>query len=157
MIGGNGHKSRRRGATAVETALVLLPLLMFLFGIFEYGRLLMDWNLLNNAAREGCRFALANNQDPTISTDVSTIVTNYMAGRSTSFSGFTVSVSGVSMSGPNAGTAYSGNAVNILAPGDQITVTVTGNYQFMNIIPTISASTAFPMSSSVTLMCEGGV
>lgn len=157
MISAKIRKNRRRGATAVETALVLIPLLMFLFGIFEYGRLLMDWNLLNNAAREGGRYALANNQDPTISTDASTIVTNYMAGRSTSFSGFSVTVSGVSMSGPNAGTAYTSNGVNNLAPGDQITVTVTGNYQFMNIIPTISASTVFLMSSSVTLMCEGGV
>jgi Flp pilus assembly protein TadG len=157
MIIGKYCENRRRGATAVETALVLIPLLMFLFGIFEYGRLLMDWNLLNNAAREGGRYALANNQDPAISTDVSTIVTNYMAGRSTSFSGFTVSVSGVSMSGPNAGTAYTGNGVNNLAPGDQITVTVTGNYQFMNIIPTVSAPNAFLMTSSVTLMCEGGV
>ena len=50
-----------RGAAAVETAMVMIRMLMFVFGIFEYGRLLMDWNLLNNAAREGCRYALANN------------------------------------------------------------------------------------------------
>ena len=50
---------RRPGATAVETALVLIPLTMFVFGVFEYGRLLMTWDLLNNSAREGCRYALA--------------------------------------------------------------------------------------------------
>ena len=43
---------------------------MFIFGVFEYGRLLMDWNVLNNAAREGCRYALVNNTSTTISTDV---------------------------------------------------------------------------------------
>ena len=45
-------------------------MLMLIFGVFEYGRLFMDWNLLNNAAREGCRYALANNTSTTISTDV---------------------------------------------------------------------------------------
>ena len=45
---------------------------MFIMGVFEYGRLLMDWNVLNNAAREGCRYALANNTSTTISTDVTT-------------------------------------------------------------------------------------
>ena len=152
MIIGKSCGDRRRGATAVETALVLMPLLMFLFGIFEYGRLLMDWNLLDNAAREGCRYALANNQDTTLSTDVTSIVTNYMAGRNTSFSGFTVSVSGT-----HQGTVYTGNAVNVLAPGDVITVTVSGNYQFMNIIPLLSLPNAFSVSSAVTMICEGGV
>jgi Flp pilus assembly protein TadG len=156
MIIGIFHGKRRCAATAVETALVLIPLMMFLFGIFEYGRLLMDWNLLNNAAREGCRYALANNQDPAISTDVQTIAVNYMAGRTASFSTFTATVSGVSMSGPNQGTVYTGNGVNNLMPGDIITVTVSGNYQFMNIIPLASMTSSSPMTSSVTMICEGG-
>src|SRR6516162_11929457 len=140
------RSERRRGATAVETALVIIPLLMFLFGIFEYGRLLMDWNLLNNAAREGCRYALANNTSSTINNDVTTIVTNYMAGRSSSFSGFTVNLSGT-----HAGTNYTGNGVNALAPGDMITVSVSGNYQFLNIIPLVSMPSLFSLNSSVTM------
>jgi Flp pilus assembly protein TadG len=142
---------RRRGATAVETALVILPLLVLLFGIFEYGRLLMDWNLLNNAAREGCRYALVNNTSSTINTDVTNIVTNYMAGRNSNFTGFTVTLSGT-----HNGTNYTGNGVNILAPGDMITVQVSGNYQFMNIIPLVSMPSLFSLSSSVTMFCEGG-
>ena len=85
---------RRSGAAAVETGIVLIWMIVMLLGIFEYGRLLMDWNLLNNAAREGCRYALVNNTSPTINTDVQTIVTNYMAGETSHFSGFTVTVSG---------------------------------------------------------------
>jgi Flp pilus assembly protein TadG len=142
---------RRRGATAVETALVILPLIMLLFGIFEYGRLLMDWNLLNNAAREGCRYALANNTNSTIATDVQTIATNYMAGRNSSFTSFTVTVSGV-----HQGTSYTGNGVTALAPGDMITVSVSGNYQFMNIIPLVQMPSLFSLNSSVTMFCEGG-
>ena len=68
----NVRGNRRWGAMAIETALVMIPTVMFLFGVFEYGRLLMDWNVLNNAAREGCRFALANNTDATLAADVQT-------------------------------------------------------------------------------------
>ncbi len=118
---------KRGGATMVETAFVMIPLTMFIFGIFEYGRLLLDWNLLDNAAREGCRFALANNTDATINTDVQNIVTTDMVGRNTSFSNFTVTVSGT-----HSGASI---PVNNLTPGDPITVTVSGRYQFLNAIP----------------------
>ncbi len=148
MVIAKVRKDRRRAATAVETALVLIPLMMFLFGIFEYGRLLMDWNLLNNAVREGCRYALANNTDPSINTEVQAVVNNYMAGRNANFSGFTVAVSGT-----HSGTS---TPVNNLQPGDPITVTVSGNYQFMNIIPLVSMSSSFSLRSSVTMICEGG-
>jgi Flp pilus assembly protein TadG len=142
------RRNRRKAATLVETALVMLPLLMLLFGMFEYGRLLMDWNLLNNAAREGCRFALANNVDSSINTEVQNIVTNYMAGRDASFSSFTVTVTGT-----HAGVS---TPVNNLQPGDPITVTVSGNYQMLNIIPLVSKVSSLSMSSSVTMICEGG-
>ena len=142
------HSGKRRGATAVETALVMLPLVMFMFGLFEYGRLLMDWNLLNNAAREGCRYALANNTNTSINSNVQSIVTTYMAGRDSSFTNFTVSVSGT-----HSGAS---TAVNSLSPGDPITVTVSGNYKLMNIIPWISLPGVLSLSSSVTMICEGG-
>src|SRR5437588_114072 len=86
--------SRRRGASTVETALVMIPLTMFLFGVFEYGRFLMIYNLLNNAAREGCRYALVNNTVSTISTDVTNVVKTRMGGQNTKFTGFTVNVTG---------------------------------------------------------------
>lgn len=148
MIFAKSSKSRRMGTTLVETALVMLPLLMLIFGIFEYGRLLMDWNLLDNAAREGCRFALANNVDSTINTEVQNVVTNYMAGRDANFSNLTVTVSGT-----HTGVS---TPVNNLSPGDPITVTVSGNYQLLNIIPLVSSVTVLPLSSAVTMICEGG-
>jgi Flp pilus assembly protein TadG len=114
--------SKRWGATMVETAFVLIPLTMFIFGIFEYGRLLINWNPLNNAAREGCRFALANNVDPNINTDVQNIVNTYMAERNTSFSNFTIAVSG-----SHSGTT---TPVSNLSPGDPITGTGSGQNHF---------------------------
>jgi Flp pilus assembly protein TadG len=145
-------RGERRGATAVETAFILVPLTMFLFGVFEYGWLLMNWNLVNNSAREGCRYALANNTDTTLATDVQTIVDNYMAGANGNFTNFTVTVSGT-----HNGTAYTGNGVNNLVAGDLITVTVSGEYNFMNVIPFHKWSSSLTITSSVTMVCEGAM
>ena len=139
---------RRCGAVVVETAMVILLMTSFVFAIFEYGRLMMDWSLLNNAAQEGCRYALANNTSTTISTDVQGIVTGFMAGQTASFQNFAVTVTGM-----HQGVSTS---VNNLGPGDPITVTVSGTYKFMNIIPIAHMPTSWVMSSAVTMLCEGG-
>jgi Flp pilus assembly protein TadG len=133
---------------AVETAMVMIWACMFVFGIFEYSRLLMDWQIFNNAAREGCRYALANNTSSTLSADVTTIVTNYMAGETKNFTSFTVTVSGM----------HDGSSTTVtnLAPGDFVTVTVKGNYKFMNVIPMVSMPTSLTLTSTVTMVCEGG-
>src|SRR5437879_6322672 len=125
MIIGKHRDRKRFGAAALETALVMIPMVMLLFGVFEYGRLLMDWNLLNNAAREGCRYALVNNTASTISADVNAVVLGKMTGRDASFTGFTITMSGThqSVSTP----------INNLVPGDMITVSVSGHYTCMNI------------------------
>ena len=52
--------ARRRGATLVEVALLLGIFLLFLFGIFEYGRYLMVLHVATNAARDGARYASVN-------------------------------------------------------------------------------------------------
>lgn len=136
---------RRYGAAAVETAFVMIPVCLVFFGVFEYGRLLMDWNVLNNAAREGCRYALVNNTSPTISNDVQSLVTAKLGVESKSFSNFTVTVSGSHL-------GVSTPVANLVA-GDLITVTASGKYIFINIplIPT----PALTITSAVTMVCEG--
>lgn len=148
MILANARRKRRQAATLVETAFVLVPLFMFILGIFEYGGLLMDWNLLVNATQVGCRYALANNTSASVSQDVQTLVTQYMAGRTSNFSSFSVKVSGT-----HGGIV---TPVNSLSAGDPITVTVTGNYNLLNIVPLVSQASLLPMSCSSTMMCEGG-
>jgi len=140
--------SRQRGVAAVETALVLIPTIALLFGVFEYGRLFMDWNLLNNAAREGCRYALANNTSSTINTSVQNIVTNYMSGQTSSFTNFTVTVTGI-----HNGVS---TPVNNLVPGDLITVSASGTYKFMKIVPFMPMPKTLAVTSSVSMVCEGG-
>jgi Flp pilus assembly protein TadG len=141
--------SRRRGQVMLETAFILIPLTSLIFGVFEFSRLMMDWNLLNNAARTGCRYAIANNTSSTISTDVQTLVTTCMAGQTSSFSNFTVTVSG-----SHQGVS---TPINNLSAGDQVTVAVSGTYKFMNIIPMAKMPTSFVMKSSVIMGCEGGL
>lgn len=57
-------RSRRRGMTAVESALVLSVFLMLLFGMFEYCRFLMVLHITNNATRDGARYAVVNADKP---------------------------------------------------------------------------------------------
>jgi Flp pilus assembly protein TadG len=141
--------NRRRGNVLIETPVILIPMLSLIFGVFEYSRLMMDWNLLNNAAREGCRYAIANNTSTTISTDVQTRATTFMAGQTTSFTNFTVSVTGT-----HQGVS---TPVNNLSAGDLVTVTVSGTYKFMNIIPLANMPTSFVLKSAVIMGCEGGL
>ena len=56
----------RTAAVTVETALVLPIALLFILGIFEYGRYLMTMQLMNNAAREGVRYAVTHLQPVTL-------------------------------------------------------------------------------------------
>ena len=139
----------RRGAVAVEAASVMIVVSSLIFGVFEFSRLFMDWNLLNNAAREGCRYAIANNTSTALSTNVQTLVTTFMAGQTTSFTNFTVSVTGT-----HQGVS---TPVNNLSAGDLVTVTVSGTYKFMNIIPLAKMPTSFVLKSAVIMGCEGGL
>ncbi len=55
---GRGLSGNSRGATAVELALVLPVLLLFLFGIIELGNLIRIQITLKNAAEVGARTAI---------------------------------------------------------------------------------------------------
>src|SRR5690349_7746811 len=82
------HSQRRvgrRGAVAVETAVVIGLFLLFLFSIFEYGRLVMLENLIINSAREGCRYAIVHSTDSTVVTDVQTQCTNRLGNQQSQF------------------------------------------------------------------------
>jgi Flp pilus assembly protein TadG len=133
----------------VETAVVLVLVLTFVFAIIEYGRFMMDWTLLNNAAREGCRYAMVNNTDVAILTKVQGVVNTFMAGETKSFTGSTVTVT---VTGKHNGVS---TPVIDLTPGDEVTVTLTGTYRFLNIIPMVTVPTALSISSAVTMGCEG--
>lgn len=52
------NPNNRKGQAVVETALVLFVLVLFTFGITEFGRAMYIKNMLNNAARAGARQAV---------------------------------------------------------------------------------------------------
>ncbi|CAJ91862.1 Flp pilus assembly protein TadG, includes N-terminal TadE domain [Cupriavidus necator] len=50
------HRSKLRGVVAVEFALVLVPLLILVTGVAEYGRAIYQYNALTKATRDAARF-----------------------------------------------------------------------------------------------------
>ncbi|TQS40725.1 TadE/TadG family type IV pilus assembly protein [Cryptosporangium phraense] len=54
-----------RGAAAIELAIILPIMLVMIFGVIDFGRLISAQATLSDAAREGAR-ALAFNQDATL-------------------------------------------------------------------------------------------
>src|SRR5262245_55885836 len=75
---GRRQTRARRGAYVVEFAVVAPVAFLLIFGIFEFGRLMMVQHALNGAARIACRKAsLANS---TSATTVDTTARNAMAG-----------------------------------------------------------------------------
>ena len=54
---------KQRGATAVEFALILVPLMALIFAFFEFGIVFNNWIALNYAAREGVRLAAVDEYD----------------------------------------------------------------------------------------------
>jgi Flp pilus assembly protein TadG len=139
-MGFRSRYGRRRGVTVVEMALVLSMLLMFLFGILEYGRYLMVLHTANNAAREGARYAVVHTGDGTTQSQVVAIVNNSMAGVDSQISGYTVNVFSADPTGLYnnvSGTAIyppviqplNGSSWNSAAFGSPIVVQITGAYQ----------------------------
>ena len=75
------RKRERRGeagAELVEMALTLPLILLVLLGLSDFGFLFQKYEVINNSAREGVRYATANPTTPPA--DVQTRVLNYIQG-----------------------------------------------------------------------------
>jgi len=125
---------RNRGAAAVEFA-VVAPLFFFLiFGMIEYGRMVMVQQMLTNASREGARRAVL---DGTTTADVETTVNNYLASGG--------------ISGPT--TTVDPNPPNTAAFGAPVTVTIQISYDEVSWLPPMFLQGA-PMSASSVMRRE---
>ena len=122
---------KRRGAAVVEFAFVAPVFFLLVFGMIEFGRMVMVQQIITNAAREGARVAILPSET---TAQVTTAVSNYLTGAGISGATTTVSPS------PPSSAAY----------GALVTVTVT--------IPFTSVSwTASPIflgSKTLTATCE---
>jgi Flp pilus assembly protein TadG len=142
------NKSRppgRRGAVVVETAMILPLCLLLLLSIFDFGRLIMTQNLLNNAARAGARLAVTNTSALATS-DIQKCVTQCMAGQS--LVNMSISVYQVNpTSGANLGPWTS------TPLGGYIAVQISGNFQ--PILPNVSLiPSPLPTTVTVMMLCE---
>lgn len=129
-----GHKrasrsDRRRGASAVEMALVTPLFLMLMFGITEFGRAMMVSKMVANAAREGARTAVL---DGATNAEVTSQVQAYMK----SAMGLPASNVSVAIStSPAAGNPDPSNVIANCLPGDLISVQVQVPFNKVAIIP----------------------
>jgi Flp pilus assembly protein TadG len=138
---------RSRGVTTVEMASVLSVLILFLFGVFEYGRYVMIENVLINAVRDGCRYALVHCQDVTAVADTQAVVRARMAGLDSQLGGAAFNIQVFPTNSPAA-------ALNTTNPDDPITVSATGTLRALfPALPFIPSS--FSMTSATVMVCEG--
>jgi Flp pilus assembly protein TadG len=137
MIAANRLRRRRdtrRGSALVQTAILLPMMMLLLFGILEYSRYVMLLQVMNNAAREGCRYAVMHTNPIVINavtygnanSDVTNLVSSCLAGQA--LSGQAVTVYGSDALGNNNGVTWQNTQ-----SGQWITVKITGN--FVSILP----------------------
>ncbi|HEY1378777.1 MAG TPA: TadE/TadG family type IV pilus assembly protein [Gemmataceae bacterium] len=143
----------RRGAAAVETAVVLSLTFLLVLGVFEYGRFLMVFNMTEYAAREGARMAsvqLTANRTPADIAVITQQISDYtkaaMGTAAKHLDNINVTVTRLD---PTTGADAGG--WNTAKYAEPVAVRVTGNYRPMlsNII-----KTTVPLSLQATTGSE---
>ena len=61
---------KEKGASAVEFALILIPLVILIFAIFQFGIIFNHWVALTHAAREGVRLAAVDEDEAIIEEEI---------------------------------------------------------------------------------------
>lgn len=122
----------RGGAAAVEFAVVAPIFLLLVFGMIEYGRLVMVQQILTNASREGARLGVL---DGSTTAEVVNAVQTYLSNASVN--GATVTVN----PNPPSSAGY----------GAPVTVTVTVPFNQVSWLPSPMYLGGYTLSS-VTVM-----
>jgi Flp pilus assembly protein TadG len=117
------------GAAVVEFALLIPALLLILCGIFDFGNLYFQMDLVNNAARQGARLAAVNLQT---SSAINTAIQQSYGNNLTAV---------VTPASPVAGS--------------NVTVTVTSNVTIMTpLISAFFSKNPFPVTGTCTMYVE---
>lgn len=130
------YRKNRRGAAVVEFAIIAPIFILLLFGIIEFGRMVMVQQLLTNASREGARKAIL---DGATTAEVTMIVQDYLNNSSIQNASVTVAPD------PPSDAAF----------GDPVTVSVSVPFSQVSWLPspmylggtTLSASTVMRRES----------
>jgi Flp pilus assembly protein TadG len=106
--------AERGGAATVEFAMVLVPLLLLIFGIFEFGRLLWTREALQETATAGGSYSAAN-------------TTSYIEGVASNW--------GMTLASANIALNSNATCAGVTAANGFSNVTIT--YTFQSIAPDI--------------------
>jgi Flp pilus assembly protein TadG len=127
----------RRGAAAVEFAVILPVLLLFILGIVEIGRLVMVGQLATNGSREGARYAAQGSAD---SATVEAYTRQYLAQTgipSAAVTGFAIESQSTSTTNGVPTTSWSAVAdPSAASQGTPIRVRFLINYDQVSWLPT---------------------
>jgi hypothetical protein len=111
-------RRNRRAAAAVEFAVVAPVFFLMIFGMIEYGRMVMVQQILTNSSREGARFAVL---DGAVYGEIKTRVNDYLGSAGIDWDHASVTVT------PDPPTSA--------AFGDPITVTVSIPFSKVSWLP----------------------
>ena len=133
----------KTGASAIEFAIILPLLILFLFGIIEFSILFYDKAVITNASREGARAGIVYRYpDPVAEDEIRQVVRDYCADYLITF-GETSTEPLVTLI-PTSTTG--------LEAGDPLTVTVTYDYQFLVLPNFVTALTGGINLAATTVM-----
>ena len=145
MLAKKTHE-KRSAATAVELAAVLIIFVMLMFGILEYCRLCFTMNVVENAAREGARYAVVNANDATLVSDTQAYVLSLMDGLNVEDAPYSCTLYLVDSSGNNIGAPTGAQFGQLICCDVSVTyVPVTPGLLFMK---------TFTLRSKSSMMSE---
>ncbi|MBN2045268.1 MAG: pilus assembly protein [Anaerolineales bacterium] len=135
-----------RGQSLVETALAIPILLLLILTFIDLGRAIYYYSALQNAVREGARFASVNNlEDHASETDVVNVVTGYSIAVDIADSDVTV----VALDGSGA---IEDDVTPIVYTDDTEKVTVSASIDFAPITPFLAQMLG--SGNTITLTAE---
>jgi Flp pilus assembly protein TadG len=146
-------KKGEKGASAVEFALVLPLLVIFVFGIIEFGLLLYNKQVITNASREGARAGIVSQTPRVTVAEMQTVVQNYAVPHLVTFTGGVVLPTTTVQNNTSGGN-------QCVSFSDNLTVTVTYPYTFLalsNLMNLLGPSTLGPsltLTAQTVMRCE---
>lgn len=150
------RRQRSAGNTILETAFTILPTFAFIFAFVDFGLLLFRWATLQNAVREGCRYAItyqtsgSNGQNASIEAVVQQYAMGIVNTTNNPCTGSGSSQTGICVnyySPTNLNTPLTGAGGN--SPGNIVEVSVKG--VSWNWVAPLSATYSLRSTSPIVL------
>ncbi len=164
-------RKRRAGQAAIETVLVIIPLMMMLISIIDLSVAIFVMDTLEYAARQGVRYAITDNtavQDgtgtgpgnPAVNLAQDGSIRQAVRDNSLGFlssapdSGIVINYYQLMTTGPNVNTWQSVTGVGSNAGGNLIKVSVTG-FSWAWAVPYFRGQNALSMNAAATDIMGG--